>query len=188
MNVEFVYFRDADKIIRRKKLIQDVKATMNYVADVLTGTIQRGELLRQALEETGWRAEGVPLNILEGRRYAYRGMKKGIAIDGNFASFEYLLTGLARLQVGFDNGKIDCGILMLTAERSDKSKLGTSKDLAIAEVEQLSKTISVPVAIALFDLGPPIISDGEEEGGDEQNGVSVHADEGKEAAETNQGA
>lgn len=180
MNVEFVYFRDADKIIRRKKLIQDVKTTMDYVADVLTGTIQRGELLRQALEETGWRAEGVPLTILEGRRYAYRGMKNGIAIDGNFASFEYLLTGLARLQVGFDNGKIDCGILMLTAERSDKSKLGTSRDLAIAEVEQLSKTISVPVAIALFDLGPPIISDGTEEGGD-GNGISVPPDQEKEA-------
>jgi hypothetical protein len=187
MNVEFVYFRDADKIIRRKKLIQDVKATMNYVSDVLTGTIQRGELLRQVLEETGWREDGVPLNILEGRRYQWKGIKRGVALEGSFASFEYLLTGLARLQVGFDNGKIDCGILMLTAERSDKSKLGTSRDLAIAEVEQLSKTISVPVAIALFDLGPPIISDGEEEGGD-KNGVSVPATEGEEATETEQGA
>jgi hypothetical protein len=187
MNVEFVYFRDADKIIKKKQMVKDVKATLEYVHDVLTGTIQRGELLRQALEETGWRAEGVPLNILEGRRYAYRGMKKGIAIDGNFASFEYLLTGLARLQVGFDNGKIKCGILMLTSARSDKSKLGTSRDLAIAEVEQLSKTISVPVAIALFDLGPPIISDGEEEGG-EDDGISVPATEGEEALETDQGA
>jgi hypothetical protein len=89
--------------------------------------------------------------------------------------------------VGFDNGKIDCGILMLTAERSDKSKLGTSKDLAIAEVEQLSKTISVPVAIALFDLGPPIISNGEEEGGDE-NGISVPATEGEAVTEAGQGA
>jgi hypothetical protein len=114
-------------------------------------------------------------------------MKKGIAIDGNFASFEYLLTGLARLQVGFDNGKIECGILMLTSARSEKSSLGTSKDLAIAEVEQLSKTISVPVAIALFDLGPPIISDGEEEGG-EGNGVSVPTAEREEATETEQGA
>jgi hypothetical protein len=187
MPFELIHFRDSDKIIRRKKLAGDVKATLEYVHDALQGTIQRGELLRQALEETGWRAEGVPLNILEGRRYAYRGMKKGIAIDGNFASFEYLLTGLARLQVGFDNGKIDCGILMLTAERSDKSKLGTSKDLAIAEVEQLSKTISVPVAIALFDLGPPIISDGEEKGGDE-DGISVHAAEGDTATEAGQGA
>jgi hypothetical protein len=187
MNVEIIHFRDSDKIIRRKKLVGDVKETLNYVADVLTGTLFRGELLRQALAEMGWREDGVPLNILEGRRYAYRGMKKCIAIEGNFATFEYLLTGLARLQVGFDNGKIECGILMLTSARSDKSKLGTSKDLAIAEVEQLSKTISVPVAIALFDLGEPVISNGEEEGGDE-NGPPVHADEGKEAPETDQKA
>ena len=33
----------------------------------------------------------------------------------------------------------------------------------------------MPVSIALFDLGAPVISNGEEEGGDE-NGISVHAD------------
>jgi hypothetical protein len=75
--------------------------------------------------------------------------------------------------VGFDKKQIDAGILMLTSARSEKSSLGTSRDLAVAEVEAFYPTISVPVAIALFDLGPPIISDGEEEGGDEQNGVSV---------------
>ena len=186
MNVEIIHFRDSDKIIRKKKLDRDVKSTLNYLSDVLQGTIQRGELLRQALDEMGWRENG-SLNILDGRRYQYKGFKKGIALEGSFSSFEYLLTGLARLQVGFDNGKIECGILMLTGARSEKSSLGTSKDLAIAEVEQLSKTISVPVAIALFDLGPPIISDGEEEGGD-GNGAPVHADEEKQATETEQGA
>ena len=39
----------------------------------------------------------------------------------------------------------------------------------------------MPVSIALFDLGAPVISNGEEEGGDE-NGISVPADEGKEAS------
>jgi hypothetical protein len=43
---------------------------------------------------------------------------------------------------------------------------GTSRDLAIAEVEQLYPTISMPVSIALFDLGSPIISNGTENGGD----------------------
>ncbi len=95
MNVEFVYFRDADKIIRRKKLIQDVKATMNYVSDVLTGTIQRGELLRQVLEETGWREEGVPLNILEGRRYQWN--------NGHRHGYGWI----ERLDLG--NGKITTG-------------------------------------------------------------------------------
>jgi hypothetical protein len=187
MPFELIHFRDSDKIIRRKKLIQDVKATMNYVSDVLTGTIQRGELLRQVLEETGWREEGVPLNILEGRRYQWKGIKRGVALEGSFASFEYLLTGLARLQVSFDKKQIDAGILMLTSSRSEKSSLGTSRDLAVAEVEAFYPTISVPVAIALFDLGPPIISDGEEEGG-EGNGISIPTAEGEEATETDQGA
>jgi hypothetical protein len=75
----------------------------------------------------------------------------------------------------------------LTAARSEKSSLGTSRDLSVAEVEQLYPTISMPVAIALFDLGAPVISNGEEEGGD-VNGASVHADEGKEAPETDQKA
>ena len=119
------------------------------------------------------------MNILDGRRYQYKGFKKNVALEGSFSSFEYLLTGLARLQVGFDKKLIETGILILTAARSEKSSLGTSRDLAIAEVEYLSDIITIPVSIALFNLGPPIISDGEEEGGAE-NGPSVHADKGKE--------
>ena len=65
---------------------------------------------------------------------------------------------------------------MLTAARSEKSSLGTSRDLATAEVESLSDIITVPVSIALFNLGPPVISDGLEEGGDE-NGLSVSENE-----------
>jgi hypothetical protein len=171
MPIEMIHFRDSDKIIRKKKLDRDVKVTLNYLNDVLQGTIQRGELLRQALDEMGWRENG-SLSILDGRRYQYKGFKKGIALEGSFSSFEYLLTGLARLQVGFDKKLIDAGILMLTAARSEKSSLGTSRDLAVAEVEALYPTISMPVSIALFDLGVPVISNGEEEGGDE-NGISV---------------
>jgi hypothetical protein len=187
MPFEIIHFRDSDKIIRRKKLTGDVKATLEYVNDALQGTIQRGELLRQVLSESGWRENG-SLNILENRRYAYKGFKKGIALEGSFASFEYLLTGLTRLQVGFDKKMIDAGILMLTSARSEKSSLGTSHDLAVAEVEAFYPTISLPVAIALFDLGPPVISDREEEGGDEQNGVSVSPDQEKEAEKAVQGA
>jgi hypothetical protein len=175
MSFEIIHFRDSDKIIRKKKLDRDIKATLNYVADVLAGTAYRGELLRQALDEMGWRENG-SLNILDGRRYQYKGFKKGVALEGSFSSFEYLLTGLARLQVGFDKKAIEMGILMLTAARSEKSSLGTSRDLAVAEVEALFPTISMPVSIALFDLGAPVISDGEGEGGDE-NGISVPTDQ-----------
>ena len=182
MPFEMIHFRDSDKIIRKKKLDRDVKATLEYVYDALQGSLYRGELLRQALDEMGWRENG-SLNILDGRRYQYKGFKKNVAIEGNFSSFEYLLTGLARLQVGFDKKLIDTGILMLTATRSEKSSLGTSRDLAIAEVEQLYPTFSMPVSIALFDLGVPVISNGEEEGGDE-NGISVHASKEAETQES----
>ena len=101
MPFEMIHFRDSDKIIRKKKLDRDVKATLEYVYDALQGSLYRGELLRQALDEMGWRENG-SLNILDGRRYQYKGFKKGVALEGSFSSFEYLLTGLARLQVGFD--------------------------------------------------------------------------------------
>jgi hypothetical protein len=175
MPFEMIHFRDSDKIIRKKKLDRDVKATLEYVYDALQGSLYRGELLRQSLQEMGWRENG-SLNILDGRRYQYKGFKKGVALEGSFSSFEYLLTGLARLQVGFDKKLIETGILMLTAARSEKSSLGNSRDLAIAEVETLYPTISMPVSIALFDLGVPVISNGEEEGGDE-SGASVSENE-----------
>ena len=124
-----------------------------------TGQSIRRGLLRQALDEMDWRDNGnVELKILEGRRYMYKGVKRKVAIEGNFSAYEYILEGVFRLQVGFDKGRIETGILMLTSIRSEKSSLGTSRDLATTELEQLYPTISMPVSIALFDLGPPIIS------------------------------
>ena len=171
MPFEMIHFRESDKIIRQKRLDRDVKITLNYLSDVLQGTLQRGELLRQALDEMGWRENG-SLNILEGRRYQYKGFKKGVALEGSFAAYEYLWAGLLRLQYGFDKKLIEAGVLMLTAERSEKSTLGTSRDLIMTEVELLYPTISLPVTVALFDLREPVISNGYDEGGD-ANGLSV---------------
>ena len=64
---------------------------------------------------------------------------------------------------------------MLTSERSEKSRLGTSVELAKAEVEQLYPTISMPVTIALFDLGSPELPDENSAKGGEKDGVSVPA-------------
>ena len=58
MPFEMIHFRDSDKIIRKKKLDRDVKATLEYVYDALQGSLYRGELLRQALDEMGWRENG----------------------------------------------------------------------------------------------------------------------------------
>jgi hypothetical protein len=173
MPFEIMHFRESDKIIKEKRMERDVKLTLEYVADVLQGTIHRRELLRQALGEMDWRESG-RMNFLDGRRYQYKGFKRGVAIEGSFAAYEYILEGLFRLQVGFDKGIIETGVLMLTSLRSEKSSLGTSKELAQAEIEMLYPTISMPVSIALFDLGPPIISNGE---GETYDGTSIHADD-----------
>jgi len=167
MPFEILHFRESDEIIKTKNLERDINTTLSYVGDALYGSIYRGELLRQALDEMDWRDNGNgELKIMDGRRYMYKGVKRKVAIEGNFSAYEYILEGLFRLQVGFDKGRIETGILMLTSLRSEKSSLGTSRDLAKTEVDMLYPTISMPVSIALFDLGPPIISNGTEEGGD----------------------
>lgn len=170
---EILHFRDSDKIIKDKNMENDIQVTLEYVYDALYGSFYRGELLRLALEEMGWRENGT-LNILEGRRYQYKGFKKGVALEGNFASYEYILEGLFRLQVGFDKGMIDTGILMLTSARSEKSSLGTSQELAESEVQMLYPTISMPVSIALFDIKGFVVSDEE---GVIENGTSIPADD-----------
>ena len=137
---EVIHFRDSDRIIKEKGLEPDVNITLEYVEAMLYGTLYKRELTIQALKECDWREED--LSILDGRRYQYKGFKKGVAIEGNFASYEYILEGLFRLQIGFDKGRIETGILMLTSERSEKSRLGTSIELAKLEVEQLYPTIS----------------------------------------------
>jgi hypothetical protein len=43
------------------------------------------------------------MRIIEGRRYMYKGVKRGIAIDGNISAYEYILEGMVRLQLGLTN-------------------------------------------------------------------------------------
>ena len=182
MPVEILHFRDAYKILKKKRMVNHVKSTLEYVANTLYGSLYRGSLLRMALDEMGWRENG-SLQILDGRRYQFKGYKKGVAIEGSFAAYEFIHEGLFRLQLGFDKGLIESGILMLPGQRSEKSKLGSSAELATAEIEQLYPTISVPVTVALFDLGRPCLEDYEHgaEGG-EEDGVSVPADDQEETA------
>ena len=171
MPYEIIHFRGSNDIIRSKRLQRDVKATLDYIDSTLQGSLYRGELLRLALDEMDWRKE--QLTIISGRRYQYKGVKRAIAIEGNFASYEYILEGLFRIQIGFDKGILQTGILLLTGQRSEKSKLGTSIDLAKAEVEELYPTISCPVSIAVFDLGPPILPEEDDIKGGVDNGIPV---------------
>jgi len=154
MSYEILNFRNSGQIIKEKKMAKEVKRVMKYLHDGLYGTHYKGELLRQALKEMDWRQNG-DLNVLDGRRYFYKGFKNRVALDGSFSSYEYIQDALLRLQVGYDKKKIDMGIVMVTAKRSEKSKLGTTKDLVSQEIEMLHPTINLPVTIVLFDLGRP---------------------------------
>jgi hypothetical protein len=154
MSYEILHFNNADKVIKEKKMANGVKQLMEYLHDCLFGTRHKDEIMRQALKEMDWRQNG-DTKILEGRRYAYKGFKNRIAIDGSFSSYEYIQDALLKLQIGYDKKKIDMGIVMVTAQRSEKSKLGTTKQLVAKEIEMLRPTINLPVTIVLFDLGRP---------------------------------
>ncbi len=158
---EILHFRGSEEILKDKNVLGDVQATMQYIDDVLTGALYKRELLRMALEEMDWTLDADSMRIIENRRYSYKGFKRGVAIDGN--AYEYILEGLVRLQIGYDKQRIDAGILLVNSKRSDKSPFGTTADLVKMEIETLHPTISLPVAICLFNTGEPILFD--EEGG-----------------------
>ena len=179
---EVLHFRDADKILKKKHMLNDVKTTLEYIGDVLSGVQFKGELFRQALEEMDWRKNGT-LNILTGRRYMWKGLKKSVAIEGSFAAYEFILEGLLRLQIGFDKGMIETGILLLTSKRSEKSPYGDTSKMVKEEIEMLYPTISLPVTVVLFDLDEPEIMDEKEsepefeETGGTEHGTPVPSDE-----------
>ena len=159
MSFELLHFRDSEKILKSKKMEKDVHATLEYLDDALYGSIHRRELLNQALDEMEWRHNNETLIILEGRRYRFKGFKKGIAIEANFSAYEFILEGLVRLQIGFDKKKIDSGILLLTSLRSEKSPYKSSRIMVEEDIQNLHPTISLPVSVALFDLGKPLIAE-----------------------------
>jgi len=155
MSFELLYFRGAEKILRQKNMEEVVRVACEYINDVLDGTLHKGGLLRQALDECDWRQNLDDLKILNGRRYCYKGYKNRIAIDGNFASYEAIWDSLLRLQIGWAKKKIDAGIVLVTGQRSEKTPYGSTKELIEKELELLYPTISVPVGVAIFNLGKP---------------------------------
>lgn len=91
-----------------------------------------------ALAEMDWSIDSDAMRIIEGRRYMYKRVKRGVAIDGNISAYEYILEGLVRLQIGYDKQRIDAGILLVNAKRSDKSPLG-----AVAQ-RSISNRLGIP--------------------------------------------
>ncbi len=181
---EILHFRESEKILLDKNLMNDVQATMQYVDDVLAGSLYKRELLRMALAEMDWTIDSDAMRIIENRRYAYKGFKRGVAIDGNISAYEYILEGLVRLQIGYDKQHIDAGILLVNSKRSDKSPFGTTAELVKMEIETLYPTIHLPVSVCLFNTGEPVIFD--EEGG-MHGSLSVPKDDNWAAEKASEG-
>ena len=175
---EILHFRDSEKILTDKNLLNDVLVTMEYIDDVLTGSLYKRDLLRMALDEMDWMLDYDTMRILENRRYMWKGFKRGVAIEGSFSAYEFIIEGMARLQIGFDTGKIEAGVLMLTAKRGERSPYGSTVDMVKNEVQQLYPTISLPVSVTLFNLGEPDLYLEEDE-----NGVSVQENDNSGIAE-----
>ena len=108
MPYQLIHFRDSEQILKKKKMLADVTQTLEYLDSVLQGAFPYGALLKEGLAENGWRSNG-NLSILPGRKYQWRGFKQGIAIEGSLAVYEYILSGLFRLQIGYAKGKVDAG-------------------------------------------------------------------------------
>ena len=153
MSYQTVYFHDAEKIIKANRMTKIINQTFKGIEQDLIGSSFPGTTLKTTLTDCDWRENLDGLKIIDGRRYQYKGFRKRVAIEASLGAYEYVLEGLFRLQIGFDKGLIDAGILILNGTRSDKSPLGESLELVKSEVEELYPTISLPVVVALFDVG-----------------------------------
>jgi len=157
-----IYFREAEDLIKANRMTKNIKATLDDLEQSLATFHYRGFTVRNVLNDAGWREDSSSLNIIEGRRYQFKGYWQRVAIEANLSVYEYLWTGLFRLQLGYDQGKLDAGILILPGNRSHKSPLGSNNiNLVKREVEALYPTISLPVAVVLYDVDAPTIADEE---------------------------
>jgi hypothetical protein len=152
MPFELLHFRESEEILKDTRMLKEIESLLKFIDNTLHGSLCKARELRVALSEKGWRENGT-LTIVEGRKYQYKGFKNRVAIDGNFSAYEVLGYGLCRLQVGYDKGKIDTGVLLITGLRSENSPFGSTLELVESELEKLYPTISMPVSVAVFDLG-----------------------------------
>jgi len=64
--------------------------------------------------------------------------------------------GLAlRFQIAWVKKQIEAGLVFVTGERKREKPVRTTKELIAKELDLLYPTISVPVTVAIFDLGKP---------------------------------
>lgn len=149
MSYEMVYFNTIQEIFQERGMESVVQQSLDYIDIVIYEGYLRGYFLKNALEDLGWR-DTQDLIIIPGRRYRYKGLLNGIAIEASLYCYEGLWEALFRLQLGYDKGQILGGIVVLTGERSPKSPMGNTLELVQEEMAFLYPTINLPVSVAVF--------------------------------------
>ena len=159
MMYHLFHFREAHKVFEQKAMASDVTMTVNHVLNSLNGAFRRNDLLRAALDEMGW-YKGPVWNIIAGRRYRFLGYKHGVAIEAGLDTYDYIVEGLMTLQLGYDKGQIDAGILMLSTQGSRICRDTDMNDLIVKDMGAMEPILSMPVSICLYDLNDPFIRNG----------------------------
>jgi len=94
MPFELLHFRGAEKILKRKTWIRWLRLLANRSKRFSMGLYAKGDCFAKPwMNLTGDKIQR-KLKILPGRQYAFKGWRNGIAIDGNFASYEAIWDSL----------------------------------------------------------------------------------------------
>ncbi|WP_319408767.1 hypothetical protein [uncultured Desulfosarcina sp.] len=156
MTFQLFHFRDSDRILKEKSMLCYITLTMEHVFNAIKGVYLRNTLLRTVLDEMGWH-QGDVWNIIAGRRCRYLGYKNGVAIEASFTDYSYIAEGLTCLQLGYDKGQIDVGILLLTTRGIPAGKEKDTSVILNKDMGAMEPTIRLPVCICLYDFGDSVI-------------------------------
>ena len=151
MSFQVFHFHDSERIFRNRSMISDVAMTTQHVFNALNAPIDQGKPLRIALDEMGWH-QGDTWNIIAGHHFQFEGFKNAVALKVSLISYEFILEDLAHLQLAFDKGMIDAGLLLLTTWQMPICDRQDWKTVLTKDMDALSPTISLPVSVCLYEL------------------------------------
>ena len=151
MDFKLYHFHGSDKIFKNRAMISDVAMTVEHVFNVLKGNLFPDNLLRIALDEMGWH-KGSTWNIVAGHHYQFEGFKNGVGLEECLGACGCIVEGLVNLQVAYDKGQIDGGLLLLSVSGIPECNGDDAETILIRDVNSLGPTISLPVSVCLYDF------------------------------------
>ena len=160
MPYQLYHFNGSKEFIKSNSMVSDLAMTAQHVLNTISGAFLREQLLRIALDEMGW-TQGDTWNIVAGKKCRYLGCKRGVGLEANLGIYDYIVEGAMRLQVGYDKGQIDAGILLLTNQGMPKCMEEDIYPQLEKDMNALAPTISLPLCICLYDFSNQVGCNGQ---------------------------